>query len=185
MPRPAPSSWTRPQWRAAGALVVEGEAGIGKTALWTTLVQQSRDRGFRVLSARPAEAESTLAYHRRPICWPVSTTPTTRVHESAGPQRQAIDRVLLRAEAGGEPTDRRAVVAAFLSILQTLTRAGPVLIAVDDLQWLDPSSAHVLAGATRRLSGRWGCSAPFALNRAANPARPGYKFGTALLTGSA
>jgi KaiC/GvpD/RAD55 family RecA-like ATPase len=43
------------------ALVVEGEPGIGKTALWLHGVEQARERGFRVLSARSAAAESVLA----------------------------------------------------------------------------------------------------------------------------
>jgi hypothetical protein len=133
------------------ALVVEGEAGIGKTALWSALVQQSRDRGFRVLSARPAQAESTLAYASLADLLAGMNDPVFA--QLPDPQRRAVDRVLLRADGGGEPTDRRAVVAAFLSILASLTGAGPVLIAVDDLQWLDSSSAHVLTGALRRLRG--------------------------------
>ena len=44
------------------ALLIEGEAGIGKTTLWLAAVEQAQARGFRVLSARAAEAESVLAY---------------------------------------------------------------------------------------------------------------------------
>src|SRR3954471_15637117 len=44
------------------ALLIEGEPGIGKTTLWLAAVEQARDKGFRVLSARPAAAESVLAY---------------------------------------------------------------------------------------------------------------------------
>ena len=44
------------------ALVIEGEAGIGKTTLWSAAVQQARERGFRVFSARASQVESVLAY---------------------------------------------------------------------------------------------------------------------------
>ena len=50
-------------------------------------------------------------------------------------------------------TDQRAVAAAFLSVVECLTDDGPLLVAIDDLQWLDPSSMHVVAFAARRLSG--------------------------------
>jgi hypothetical protein len=69
------------------------------------------------------------------------------------PQRIAVDRVLLRDQAADAVTDQRAVAAAFLSVVERLTDDGPVLLAIDDLQWLDPSTLHVIAFAARRLSG--------------------------------
>ena len=48
--------------QGASALVIQGEAGIGKTTLWLAALQQARDRGFAVLSARAAAAETVLAY---------------------------------------------------------------------------------------------------------------------------
>ena len=51
------SSETRPS-----VLVIEGEAGIGKTTLWSAVAAQAQERGFRVLSARAGRAESGLAY---------------------------------------------------------------------------------------------------------------------------
>ena len=50
-------------------------------------------------------------------------------------------------------TDQRAVAAAFLSVVEYLTDGGPLLVAIDDLQWIDPSSMHVVAFAARRLTG--------------------------------
>src|SRR3989475_13110485 len=44
------------------ALVLEGEAGIGKSTLWLAGVEHARTRGLRVLSSRPAEAERSLAH---------------------------------------------------------------------------------------------------------------------------
>jgi ATP/maltotriose-dependent transcriptional regulator MalT len=135
----------------ASALVVEGEPGIGKTTLWLAAVAQARERGFAVLSARGAAAESVLAHG-------VLADLLGGVEEAvwAGlpdPQRLAVDRVLLRANADGGATDHRAVAAGFLSIVECLAEETPVLLAIDDLQWLDVSSKQVVAFAARRLSG--------------------------------
>jgi hypothetical protein len=65
-----------------------------------------------------------------------------------------LDHIVLQAELGGAPTDPRAVAAALLSIVQALARESPVLIAIDDLQWLDRSSADAIAFAARRLAGQ-------------------------------
>src|SRR5919202_3335027 len=46
----------------AAALLLEGEAGIGKTAMWRAATEAARERGFRVLRARPSEAEQTLSF---------------------------------------------------------------------------------------------------------------------------
>jgi DNA-binding CsgD family transcriptional regulator len=136
--------------RQPSALVVEGEPGIGKTTLWSAGVKQAGERGFRVLTARPSAAESVLAYAS--LADLVSDVDAAAFAALPYPQRHAIDRVLLRADTGGEPTDQRAVAAGFLSVVQSLGEQSPVLVAIDDLQWLDDSSARVLAFAARRLS---------------------------------
>jgi DNA-binding CsgD family transcriptional regulator len=63
---------------------------------------------------------------------------------------------MVRADADGPATDPRALAAGFLTLVELLAREVPVLIAIDDLQWLDPSSANVMAYAARRLKGRVG-----------------------------
>ncbi|HEX3493383.1 MAG TPA: hypothetical protein VHU92_28865 [Streptosporangiaceae bacterium] len=75
------------------------------------------------------------------------------------PQRQALDFVLLRTKAGSAVTDHRAAGAALLSILDRLADDMPVLLALDDLQWVDGSSARVIEFALRRLSERIGVPA--------------------------
>ena len=67
------------------------------------------------------------------------------------PQRAALDRALQRADAD-EPADRLAVSRAALGLLQGLARDGPLVVAVDDVQWLDTPTEHVLAFALRRLA---------------------------------
>src|SRR5215207_587480 len=132
------------------ALLIEGEPGIGKTTLWLAAVEQAQDKGFRVLSARAAAAESVLAYTA--LADLLDGVPASAWMDLPDPQRAAVDQVLLRADSGST-TDQRAVSAAFLSVVEYLTDDGPLLVAIDDLQWIDPSSMHVVAFAARRLSG--------------------------------
>jgi hypothetical protein len=135
------------------ALVIEGEAGIGKTTFWLDVINHARERGFRVLSARPTESEAVLAYASlADLLADVDPDIWFRLPE---PQRRAIDRVTLRA-SGNFPTDQRAVAAGFVSVIEELARRQPVLLAIDDLPWLDRSSAAVVAFAGRRFSGRVG-----------------------------
>src|SRR5262249_40864621 len=68
------------------------------------------------------------------------------------PQRRAIDFVLLRAYDEGAVSDHRAAGAALLSVLDRLAGDLPVLLAIDDLQWVDTPSAQVIEFAVRRLS---------------------------------
>ncbi len=138
---------------APSALLIEGEPGIGKTTLWLAAVEQAKSRGFRVLSARAAAAESVLAYTA--LADLLDDVDALAWTDLPAPQLLAVDQVLLRAD-NGATTDQRAVAAAFLSVLERLADDGPVLLAIDDLQWLDPSSSHVLAFAARRLTGSVG-----------------------------
>ena len=71
-------------------------------------------------------------------------------------QRVAVDRVLLRASSEDHTTDQRVVAAAFASVFDRLAADSPVLIAIDDLQWLDRSSKDVLAFAARRFKAQVG-----------------------------
>ncbi|MDP9168646.1 MAG: ATP-binding protein, partial [Actinomycetota bacterium] len=136
------------------ALVVQGEAGIGKTTLWLDAVGQARERGFRVLTARGSPAESVLAYAcLGDLLGGVTDDTWARLPV---PQRLAVDRVLLRGTAEGGATDQHAVAAAFLSVVRVFAEQTPVLVALDDVQWLDASSAQVVAFAARRLAGAVG-----------------------------
>jgi DNA-binding CsgD family transcriptional regulator len=67
------------------------------------------------------------------------------------PRRRALQVALLREEASGDPVDHRTLAVAVRDILQLLSERGPILIAVDDVQWLDPSSSRALTFALRRL----------------------------------
>ena len=133
------------------ALVVEGDAGIGKTELWLAALDLAGEQGFRVLSARPAAAESVMAYAA--LADMLSVIQADAWPDLPPPQQLALDRALLRASADGPTTDQRAVAAGFLSVVDHLASITPVILAIDDLQWLDSSSMQVVAFAARRLSG--------------------------------
>lgn len=136
------------------SLIIEGEAGIGKTTLWLDALERARERGFRVLSAQVGEAETVLAYAA--VGDLLGDVELTTVDELPDLQRLAVDRVLLRAAADGQVTDQRVVAAALVSLGDALAADTPVLLAVDDVQWLDPSSRAVVAFAARRFRGRVG-----------------------------
>jgi DNA-binding CsgD family transcriptional regulator len=136
------------------AVVIEGEAGIGKTTVWLAAVDSALDAGFQVFSARPAAAESVLAYAAlADMLEEVDPDAWTGI---PGPQRAALEGILLRAAPNEVVTDSRTVSAGFVSLIKRLQQTRPVLLAIDDLQWLDSSSQQVIAFAARRLSGRVG-----------------------------
>lgn len=136
------------------ALVIAGEPGIGKTTLWLDGVARARELGFLVLATRADEAESVLAYAAvADLLQDVESDVLQGLPEL---QRVAIDRVLLRAGTDGPPTDHRVTGSAVAAVVSTLAARQPVLVAIDDAQWLDVSSQAVLAFAARRLTGRVG-----------------------------
>jgi DNA-binding CsgD family transcriptional regulator len=132
------------------ALLLEGEPGIGKTTLWSAGIDQARGRGWQVLTCRPVQSEAALSFSALgDLLEPV---PEAALGALPGPQRRALDVALLRAEPGPEPPDQRAVAVAFLGIIRALAQAAPVIVGVDDLPWLDRSSAAVLEYTLRRLT---------------------------------
>ena len=133
------------------ALVIEGEPGIGKSTVWLGAIEKAREAGFVVLSRRPAAAESVLAYGA--LADLVGGSDPAVLARLPAPQRFAVDQVLLRGSSDGSGTDQRAVAAGFVSIIEDLAGDAPVLLAIDDLQWVDQSSAQVVAFAARRLAG--------------------------------
>jgi DNA-binding CsgD family transcriptional regulator len=136
------------------ALVLHGEAGIGKTTLWSTALDRARERSFRVLSARVGQAESVMAYTT--VADLLGDIEFDVVDGLPTLQRLAVDRVLLRDSGGGPETDHRVIAAALLSLVEAMAAEAPVLLAIDDVQWLDASSRAVLSFTARRLRGRVG-----------------------------
>jgi DNA-binding CsgD family transcriptional regulator len=134
-------------------LAIEGEPGIGKTTVWLEAVRAAGERGCGVLQARPVEAEAELSYAA------LGDLLGGVVDEASGdlpsPQRQALEVALLRREAD-TPADPRTTASAFVGVLTTLVADRPLVVAVDDVQWLDRASERALEFAVRRLPARLG-----------------------------
>ena len=129
----------------APALVLTGSPGIGKTTLWEAGIAAARAAGLRVLLARPNAAEA-----RHSFAALIDLLDCVDTAGLAGPQRAALDAALLRAAPEAEPPEPHAIRLGALNALRGL---GPLLVAIDDVQWLDASSADALAFAARRLDG--------------------------------
>jgi DNA-binding CsgD family transcriptional regulator len=130
-------------------LALVGEPGIGKTVLWEAGVAEARARGFRVLVHRSVQAEAGFAFAG--LSDLVGPLFEDVAEELAPPRRQALEVALLLSEAGEASPPPNAIGVALLDVLRALSRDAPVLVALDDLQWLDESSASVLPAALRRL----------------------------------
>src|SRR5690349_22292260 len=120
------------------ALAIVGEPGIGKTTVWREAVERARARGATILTARPAESEMRLSFGG--VADLTSALPEDAFDSLPAPQRRGLDVALLRADSTGPPA-RRVVATALLTLVRQLAASQPVVIAIDDLQWLDPPSA--------------------------------------------
>jgi DNA-binding CsgD family transcriptional regulator len=131
------------------ALVLSGEPGIGKTLLWEAGVERARRLGHRVLTHRSVEAEAGFAFAGlADLVGPVFAEVADALPR---PRRRALEVALLLAEAGDAPPEPHAIGLALLDVLAALARDGAVVLALDDVQWLDASSASVIPAALRRL----------------------------------
>jgi len=133
------------------AVVLEGEAGIGKTTVWLEAVRMAEQRGMRVLACRTAQAEAKLAFAS--LTDLLVTVEPEIFDELPEPQRHALAVAMLRESPRERSSQSRAVSAGVVSVLRALAERSPVLVAIDDVQWVDRTSAAVLAFAIRRLRG--------------------------------
>ena len=133
----------------SAAFVLVGEAGVGKTTLWQAGVEAGRELGYRVLETQPAAAEARLAFAGLGDLLDVGLEEL--LDELPTPQADALRVALLLERPRGSPPDERAVAIAVFSALRVCAADRPLLVAIDDVQWLDSPSAAVLAFAWRRL----------------------------------
>ncbi|HUA44162.1 MAG TPA: AAA family ATPase [Solirubrobacteraceae bacterium] len=130
-------------------LALEGTPGIGKTTLWRATVQSARGRGYRVLTTAPGEPDAVLAFAGLGDLF--DEVVSDLADDLPGPQRQALA-AALSLDGGPEvPAESTALPRATLTVLRRLAARGPLVVAIDDEQWLDPPSARVLAFALCRL----------------------------------
>ena len=126
------------------ALVVRGDAGVGKTVLLRYVIESASD--LAVARALGVESEMELpfaALHQ--LCAPM----LDQLELLPAPQRSAL-RTVFGLSVGSVP-DRFMVGLAVLSLLSEAAQRRPLLCVVDDAQWLDRASAQALAFAARRL----------------------------------
>jgi predicted ATPase len=129
-------------------LLLEGEAGVGKTALWRAAVERAHELGFRVIEARPVAAESDLSFA---ALGDLLSGLEDEIGSLPAPQRRALRIALMLEEADGELAEPHAVGASILGLLRRLSGEKPLVIALDDIQWLDLPSVRALQFALRRL----------------------------------
>lgn len=130
-------------------LVLEGLPGIGKTTVLREIVRRADRAGVLVLACQPAQAETKMALSG--IGDLLERVPRERLAALPRAHRRAIDVALLRTDSRGEPSPPRMLATAVRSLLAELSAERPLLVAVDDAQWLDGTSATVLGFALRRL----------------------------------
>src|SRR4051794_7459527 len=128
----------------SGALLLHGEAGIGKTALLRWAIEAAD--GFQVLRAHGMESESDIPYAGlaelvSPLLALLDDLPAVQ----SGALRGAL------ALAPATPTDRFTVPVALLSLLARAAEERPLLAVIEDAQWLDEASLEALLFAGRRL----------------------------------
>ena len=136
---------------SAPALVLTGGAGLGKTTLWEEAVATARRRRMRALVARPSDVEAKLAFAA--LIDLFDGVATDELESVPAPQRHALEVALLRLAPTGAAPEPHAIGLGVLNALRALASHGRVVIAVDDIQWLDVPSATALAFAARRMEG--------------------------------
>ena len=128
-------------------MVIRGEPGMGKTSLLGFVADCARHRGARILSAQGIESEAVLPFAGiadlfSPLQAHLATLPSI--------QREALEVCL--ALSAGPPRGPLAACAGALGVLTAAADQSPLVILVDDLQWLDSESAQILLFVARRLS---------------------------------
>ncbi|KJK59108.1 helix-turn-helix transcriptional regulator [Saccharothrix sp. ST-888] len=128
------------------ALLLRGEAGVGKSTLLAWAERAARERGFTVLRAVGAEAETDFSFGSlHQALWSL----LQRSKVLSAHQREALESAF--GARAGTPSGF-AVGAATLALLAEAAQAAPVLLALDDLHWIDSSSATVFAFLRRRCA---------------------------------
>jgi DNA-binding CsgD family transcriptional regulator len=135
------------------ALVIDGPPGIGKSAVWRALLSVAPQDGHLVLACTGHSAEARLTFAG--LTDLLAAVGDEALARLPGAQASALKVALLRADAvaAASPVDPRAVASGLLGVLRALASRQPVLVAIDDLQWLDGASADAISFAARRLGG--------------------------------
>jgi hypothetical protein len=133
------------------ALFITGEAGGGKSSLWHGAVETAAEAGCLVLRSEPSASEADSPFSG--LSDLVAEVLPAVADAIPAPQLEALEvALLLRPSVEGEPPAPHVIGRAVLAALRSLAARGPVLLAIDDVQWLDPGSREALAFALRRIA---------------------------------
>ena len=130
-------------------LVLDGDAGIGKSALWHEGLRFADERGYQVMRCRPVQSEAQLAFTA--LSDLLADVPPSALDVLPSPQRKALEVALMLAEPEGAEPHPRAVGLALIGLLSGLAGDRPVILGIDDSHWLDHASRRVLTFALRRF----------------------------------
>ena len=131
------------------ALILEGEAGIGKSTVWNAGTAAARERGWTVLSARGSLSETGLSFAGlTDMLDPVVDDVMADLPE---PQRIALEVALVRRLPGEVEVGPREVGTALLAVLRRISGTSNVLLALDDLPWIDRATVDAIRFALRRM----------------------------------
>jgi predicted ATPase len=133
--------------------VLDGEAGVGKTALWRRALDAAGERDWRILASAPADSEARLSFAALGDLLDLEIDDA--LPALPAPQRRALEVAMLRRQGGTArgAIEERMIGVATLSALRALAARTPLVVAIDDLQWVDASLASALRFALRRLRG--------------------------------
>ena len=134
------------------AVLVEGEAGIGKTRVLETAIEWARRRGFRVFVGRSDELERARPFG--PLSEALGCTRNVEEHKRAEIVRllthdQSVEGPM---ELTRDPGVQFRIVDAFVDLVEEDALAGPVALVLEDLHWADPSTIVTLRSLARRLT---------------------------------
>lgn len=131
------------------ALHIDGQPGIGKTTLFRYVTELARASGSTLLESSPTSSESSMSFVG--LTDLLRDVPDAAFEDMPEVQRSSLAAATLRAAPSAESVDERSVGTALATLLRGLATALPVFVAIDDLQWLDRSSADVVVFALRRI----------------------------------
>jgi DNA-binding CsgD family transcriptional regulator len=131
------------------SLVLDGVAGIGKTAIWGQALLDAKAAGVAVRSCRCSESDAAWAFAGLGDL--LEGLGADELAQLPVVQQRALSGALLLSDDSAAQPGSRVVGVAVLGVLRALAAVGPLLLAVDDIQWLDTSTRKVLSFALRRL----------------------------------
>jgi len=137
--------------QGAAGLVFRGEAGIGKTVLWRQIVDEACGLGYRVLVSRCFQAEMPLGFAA--LADLLEDVVDEVGDELPTAQRSALGFALRLSDPETGAPDALTVSRGVLGMLRLMAATTPVVLALDDVHWVDPASARVLSFALHRLEG--------------------------------